>query len=96
MTDVHNDTEEPVDYVVEEGQGSTGLPQFEPLAAGRTSKLGVSNESFDIFFYKSGAQIAKDNELLVFEKGIPRGSSVRLFSSTPGSWEIALKRVRRA
>ncbi len=92
MSEVTNETPDSVDYVVEEGTGTTGISLFKPLEAGRVKTLRISNDKFNIFFYRKGAHLAKKNEPLAFEREVPRGSSVRLYRSAPGRWAIAVKR----
>lgn len=74
MSQVHNDSSDEMDYLVEDGEGiSFGDGDSGRLKPGEKKRLSVSSTNFAITFYRSG----NFREVLLRQEQVPQGSSLR-------------------
>ena len=92
MPSVENDTEEGVEYTVEEGEGTSSFTFCVPLESGQTKELTLSNQYFNIFFYRKGSQGAQ----LACRRRVHQDCSVRLHCPAPGRWEVDVRPAKAA
>ena len=92
MPEVHNDTDEGVEYTIEEGEGTSGFTLCTPLPSGRSIELKLSNLSFNIFFYRPGGQ----GDPLTFKRKVHWNSIVRLYRSASGRWAVDIHPAKAA
>ncbi len=81
---VENDTDEDVEYAIEEGEGTHSFTRRIPLARGERKELQIVDQVFDIYFYRIG----ETDEPIAVRKRIFRDSHVRLYA--PDSGRIAV------
>ena len=88
--EVENGSGEPVDYTVEQGQGTGGFVLYEPLEAGQSKKIVLMNQYVNVLFYKRGEK----EKPLVFRRDIHKDSLVKLTCPARNRWEIEVHPAR--
>ncbi len=87
MAQVHNDTSDSVDYVMEDGQGiSFGDGDTGRLRPGEVKSLVVSSTRFAISFFRPG----RLDEVYLRREQVPQSSSLR-FHMTNDSPALEIK-----
>lgn len=96
MPTVQNETEEDVEYAVEEGENTGHFTICVPLASGESKDLKLMNRCFNIFFYRKGSVQDRDREILASKEGVDHDRSLRLYCPAPGRFEVDVISVKAA
>ncbi len=92
MAEVQNETEEGVEYGVEEGEGTSSFTLRVPLASGGCEELEMSTQFFNISFYPAGGT----GEVLISQRDVHRDSTVRLYRSKQGRLALDVQPAKEA